>query len=345
MSGASVARKRDTCMGKSAPFAASARAMVPAAEPPVIPAPYHRLSLHLDPSHGARYSPLLKVSAVVHLLALAAWAWRPALWPWSLGALVLNHMLISAAGLWPRASLLGPNITRLPAAAAARREVALTIDDGPDPEVTPAVLDQLQRAGARATFFCIAERAARHPALVAEILARGHSVQNHSHVHRHNFSLLGPRGFDTEITRAQNQLQALTVQRPRFFRAPAGLRNPFLQPVLARHGLVLTSWTRRGFDTRERDPQRVLQRLTRGLAAGDILLLHDGHCARAADGRPVVLHVLPALLDQLRVAGLAAVTLPQAYSTPAQTPDLSPDPTPPQPASARTPEATPLPTR
>ena len=285
-----------------------------------------------EPVDGVRYSPLLKASAVVHLLAIGAWAWRPALWPQALGALALNHALITAAGLWPRARLLGPNITRLPAAAAARREVALTIDDGPDPEVTPAVLDQLQRAGARATFFCIAERAARHPGLVADILARGHSVQNHSHVHRHNFSLLGPRGFEREVSRAQAQLQSLTGQVPRFFRAPAGLRNPFLQPVLARHGLVLTSWTRRGFDTRERDPQRVLQRLTRGLAAGDVLLLHDGHAARAADGRAVVLHVLPALLDQLRAAGLVAVTLPQAFSTP------------PQAAPAR-PAAAPLPTR
>jgi len=294
------------------------------------------LSPDLESAIGVRHSPLLKASAVLHVLALAAWLWRPALWPWALGALVLNHALITAAGLWPRASLLGPNITRLPPAAAARREVALTIDDGPDPEVTPAVLDELQRAGARATFFCIAERAARHPALVADILARGHSVQNHSHVHRHNFSLLGPRGFDAEITRAQAVLQSLTGQRPRFFRAPAGLRNPFLQPVLARHGLVLTSWTRRGFDTRERDPQRVLQRLTQGLAAGDVLLLHDGHAARAADGRPVVLHVLPPLLRQLHDAGLVAVTLPQAFSTP------------PQPASARPPSAAttdPLPTR
>jgi peptidoglycan/xylan/chitin deacetylase (PgdA/CDA1 family) len=291
------------------------------------------LSLNSELPDGTRHSAFLKASAVVHLLALAAWLWRPASWPWALGALALNHALITAAGLWPRASLLGPNITRLPASAAARREVALTIDDGPDPEVTPAVLDQLQRAGARATFFCIAERAARHPALVAEILARGHSVQNHSHVHRHNFSLLGPRGFDEEIARAQAQFQALTGQRPRFFRAPAGLRNPFLQPVLARHGLVLTSWSRRGFDTRERDPQRVLQRLTRGLAAGDILLLHDGHAARAADGRPVVLHVLPALLDQLRAAGLAAVTLPQAFSIP------------PLPAATCPTEAAALPTR
>ena len=319
-------------MGKSAPFAAGELDLEVRRPSPCL-APQSRLSSPLEPSHGARYSPLIKASAVLHLAALAAWAWRPALWPWWLGALVLNHAVITAAGLWPRASLLGPNITRLPAAAAARREVALTIDDGPDPEVTPAVLDQLHRAGARATFFCIAERAARHPALVAEILARGHSVQNHSHVHRHNFSLLGPRGFDAEISRAQAQLQALTGQRPRFFRAPAGLRNPFLQPVLARHGLVLTSWTRRGFDTREGDPQRVLQRLTRGLDAGDILLLHDGHCACAADGRPVVLHVLPLLLERLRASGLAAVTLPQAYSTHEQ------------PAPARPVAPTPLPTR
>jgi peptidoglycan/xylan/chitin deacetylase (PgdA/CDA1 family) len=319
-------------MGKSAPFADLRLGLCPWS-PTAATARPAGLSLNSEFPDGARHSLFLKASAVIHLLALAAWLWRPASWPWALGAVVLNHVLITAAGLWPRASLLGPNITRLPASAAARREVALTIDDGPDPEVTPAVLDQLQRAGARATFFCIAERAARHPALVAEILARGHSVQNHSHVHRHNFSLLGARGFDAEISRAQAQFQALTGQRPRFFRAPAGLRNPFLQPVLARHGLVLTSWTRRGFDTRERDPQRVLQRLTRGLAAGDILLLHDGHCARAADGRPVVLHVLPPLLDQLRAAGLAAVTLPQAFSIP------------PLPAATRPTEAAALPTR
>ena len=75
---------------------------------------------------------------------------------------------------------------------------------------------------------------------------------------------------------------------------------------------ALPIWTRRGFDTRERDPQRVLARLTTGLARGDILLLHDGHAARAADGRPVLLEVLPRLVARCREAGLSAVTLPQA---------------------------------
>ena len=104
----------------------------------------------------------------------------------------------------------------------------------------------------------------------------------------------------------------LTGELPTFFRAPAGLRNPFLGPVLHRLGLTLASWTRRGFDTRERDPARVLERLTRKLASGDILLLHDGNAARAADGRPVALSVLPALLEALAQRRLRSVTLPEA---------------------------------
>jgi peptidoglycan/xylan/chitin deacetylase (PgdA/CDA1 family) len=268
------------------------------------------------PAIDARWPvpPLLRASAVVHVAAVVAVLVQPHWWPWALAALVLDHAAITATGLSPRSTGLGPNLRRLPAASAARGEVALTIDDGPDPAVTPAVLDLLDAAGAKATFFCIAERAARHPALAREIVARGHSVQNHSHAHRHTFSLLGPRGFAQELQRAQDTLTAATGERPLCFRAPAGLRNPFLDPVLHRLGLVLCSWTRRGFDTREHDAQRVLQRLLDGLAAGDILLLHDGHAARGPGGRPVILDVLPPLLAALRDAGLRCVTLPQALA-------------------------------
>jgi len=153
-----------------------------------------------------------------------------------------------------------------------------------------------------------------HPALAREIVARGHSIQNHTARHRHNFSFLGPRGFAAEISRAQQAIEATVGQRPSCFRAPAGLRNPFLAPVLHRLGLSLVSWTRRGFDTREGDAATVLARLVRGLAAGDILLLHDGHAARTAAGRPVLLDVLPPLLARIRAEGLHAVTLPQALA-------------------------------
>ena len=257
-------------------------------------------------------APFVRASIAWHVLALGSAVLVPGAAPWALGAIVLNQLVISVAGLTPRSSLLGRNISRLPGAAPGRGEVAITIDDGPDPEVTPAVLDLLDSAGQKATFFCIAERVAAHPALAREIVARGHSIQNHTARHRHDFSLLGPRAYAAELGRAQEILGQVTGELPSCFRAPAGFRNPFLAPVLQHMGLSLVSWTRRGYDTREADARRVLERLTRGLAGGDILLLHDGNSARSALGRPVVLEVLPPLIERLRGLGLRSVTLPQA---------------------------------
>ncbi len=256
--------------------------------------------------------PFITARVALHAVAGGTALAVPGAWPWALAAVAANQTAITAAGLLPRAALLGPNVTRLPAAAAARGALALTIDDGPDPEVTPRVLEALAGLDVRATFFSVAEHAAAHPRLVREIVAQGHSVQNHSHGHRHHFALLGPQGMRDEVARAQGVLGDLTGTAPHAFRAPAGLRNPFLDPALHALGLHLVSWTRRGYDTREADPAKVLARLTRGLTAGDILLLHDGHARRAADGRAVVLQVLPALLQRCRDAGLTPVTLNDA---------------------------------
>jgi peptidoglycan/xylan/chitin deacetylase (PgdA/CDA1 family) len=258
--------------------------------------------------------PAIAASAGLHVAALGSVLVAPQLAPWALGAVVANHAALTAAGLWPRSAWLGPNLRRLPGSpGAARAQVAITLDDGPDPEATPAVLDLLAAHRARATFFCIAERARAQPALVRRIVAAGHSVQNHSAQHRHHFSFLGPRGFEREIATAQAVLADITGTAPHCFRAPAGLRNPLLDPVLHRLSLHLVSWTRRGFDTRVGDPARVLARLERGLAAGDILLLHDGHAkASSTSGRPVVLDVLPPLLAAIARAGLSTTTLAEA---------------------------------
>ena len=266
------------------------------------------------PDLGWRPAPLVAGSVILHPLALGAVLVQPTLWPWGLGILAADHLVLAAAGLWPRSKLLGPNHTRLPDSAVARCEIALTIDDGPDPEVTPAVLDVLDAHNAKATFFCIGERASAHPDLCRDIVHRGHAVENHSHRHRHSFSLSGPRGLVRELQTSQTILAGITGQAPAFFRAPAGLRNPFLDPVLSRLGLQLASWTRRGFDTRERDPIKLLQRLRHGMRAGDILLLHDGNAARTASGQPAILAVLPGLLDAIASAGLRPVTLRQAFS-------------------------------
>ena len=300
-------------------------------------------SLHppLQPGPSARRawrpSPLIRGSVALHVGAAGLALVRPDLWPWALSAVVADHLALTAAGLWPRSHLLGPNWTHLPAAGgvpmrtspappfageAAEPAIAITIDDGPDPEVTPRVLDLLDEHHAAATFFCIGERVARHPALARAIVERRHEIGNHSHRHTMRFSLLGPRGLAQEVAGAQQVICAATGEVPRFFRAPAGLRNPFLEPVLARADLLLASWTRRGFDTLNGSAEVVLGRLTRHLAAGDILLLHDGHAARTPSGTPVILEVLPRLLRALTAARLAPITLraalAQSLAAPAQ---------------------------
>lgn len=256
-------------------------------------------------------SAAIKASAVLHVGALAGLAAGVA-WPWAVGGLLANHALLTLAGLWPRSTLLGSNLLRLSQAACDAQQIAITIDDGPNPQVTPAVLDILDEASARATFFCIGQAVETYPHLAREIVRRGHAIENHSYAHRHHFSLMGLSQLRSEISRAQNVISQVTGRIPVYFRAPAGLRSPLLDPVLQRLNLQLVSWTRRGFDTVVTDPNKVQRKLERNLSAGDILLLHDGNAAFCANGKPVVLDVLPKLLATVRGRGLHAVSLRDA---------------------------------
>ena len=259
-----------------------------------------------------RPAPFIQLSVLWHAAGAIALVAQPAWWPWVLGALAGNHLLLSAAGLWPRGRWLGRNLTRLPADSAKRAEICLTFDDGPDPQVTPRVLDLLDRYEAKASFFCIGEKAAAFPETVREIARRGHSVENHSQGHSFAFAFYGMSALRREVASAQAVIAGITGRAPLYFRAPAGFRSALLDPVLAECGMHYVSWTRRGYDAVRRDPARVLQRLARGLAAGDVLMLHDGTCARTHAGEPVVLAVLPALLDHLAARGLKSVSLPVA---------------------------------
>jgi peptidoglycan/xylan/chitin deacetylase (PgdA/CDA1 family) len=272
-----------------------------------------RAAIH-EPARRWRPAPALQVTAALHVGGALALAWRPEQWPWIAATLFANHAVLFAASFAPRSQLLGPVMVRLPEAAARRGEVAITFDDGPDPEVTPRVLDRLDARGATASFFCVGERAAAEPALVREIVRRGHSVENHSERHSMSFGWYGPWRLRREIESAQRSLAAAAGVAPRFFRAPFGTRNPLLDPVLARLGLGCVAWTRRGYDTVDADATRVLGRLANGLAAGDVLLLHDGVTVRKRRGEPTVLAVLPRLLDLLAERGLKSVSLRSAYA-------------------------------
>ena len=249
------------------------------------------------------------LSAGFHITALIALLARPQGWPLILTAVFLNHAVLALIGLWPRSRLLGANMLRLPDAAANRNEIALTFDDGPDPDVTPKVLDILDRHRAKASFFVIGDKAAAYPELIREIVKRGHSIENHSRKHSSLFGFFAWTALRKDIGGAQEIIAGITGQPPAFFRSPMGIRNPMLDPVIAQLGLRYITWTRRGFDTVAGDPAVVLERLTRNMSAGDILLLHD---RRTRGQRAMVLEVLPALLEKITAAGLKPVSLPMA---------------------------------
>jgi len=259
-------------------------------------------------------TPFIAICLALHVLAFLALAVEIGIWPWVLAGLAGIHALAAAIALFPRNRLLGANITRLPAAAIRRQEIALTFDDGPDPVVTPLVLDLLDAYQARATFFCIAGNARAYPHLVHEIQRRGHQIENHSDRHSLGFAFFGYRRMGRDIDRAQVAIAGMTGRAPRFFRAPAGIRNPWLDPILHVRGLTHVAWTRRGFDTVLKDPARICRRLSDNLASGDLLLLHDGGSADTAAGRPVILEALPKLLSEVQTRGLKPVTLTQAFA-------------------------------
>jgi peptidoglycan-N-acetylglucosamine deacetylase len=256
----------------------------------------------------------IKMLLTIFLGAIILTFWHHELWPWTVALVIASRLTLTVAGLLPRTSLLGPNITRLPHDAALRGEIAITIDDGPDPYVTPRVLEILDQHQAKATFFCIGKNAANQPELCREIIRRGHAIENHSLSHQWYFSLLWANKIHVEVEQAQLLLGEITGQTPRFFRPTAGLRNLELEPVLDHLGLRLCAWSKRGFDTKNNNPDAVLKSLMHDLKGGDILLLHDGSAARGADGTPVILSVLPTLLKNIQQANLHPVTLRAAIA-------------------------------
>ena len=256
----------------------------------------------------------MSATAAIHAAGALALAWPAVDGLWVAGLLAANYATLLVGGLSPRSQLLGPNLVRLPDAASKRREVALTFDDGPDPAITPRVLDLLDRAGAKATFFCVGEHVLAHPSLAREIVSRGHAVESHSHRHSTAFGYYLGAPLRRELENAQRAIRECTGSAPRFFRAPFGMRNPSLHAAVIQLGLIYASWTRRGYDSVDGEAARVLGRLTKGLTAGDVLLLHDGVLQRARREDPTVLRVLPSLLEELRARGLRSVSLRQAFS-------------------------------
>lgn len=175
--------------------------------------------------------------------------------------------------LVPAAEGFGPIAARF---STKRREVWLTIDDGPDPLTTPRVLELLDHYKARATFFVIGENVRRHPELAVEIARRGHALANHTDTHPSaTFWAAGSARIILEIDRCNSALESAGLKSAVYFRAPVGIKTLFIHPVLAERGMAFVAWSARGYDS-VADESTATRRILGGLKPGAIVLLHEG---------------------------------------------------------------------
>ncbi len=191
-----------------------------------------------------------------------------------LGLFFLTHMAWLYAQLNPTVQWLGPVVTGF---RTDEKEIWLTIDDGPDPQETERVLELLDRYQARATFFVIAKKASENPALIEQIIQKGHQVANHTVSHPESrFWCLSKRRLEAEINDASAIIAGITGQRPLLFRAPVGHKPRALHAVLAEAELPLIAWTARGFDGVLTDSGGIVERIRKNIKPGAIVLLHEG---------------------------------------------------------------------
>lgn len=200
-----------------------------------------------------------------------------ALWPVSpvaaVAVLALSHALIIYPTLRPNVQWLGPVITHF---ATDEKLAWLTVDDGPT-EDTRAVLDLFEAHSVKATFFVKGMLAEQHPEVIREIVARGHSVANHTHTHPSgSFWCALPGKVATELDECNRALRGAIGTASTWFRAPVGMKNPAVHPALARRGMRLIGWTARGFDAVVSDPNHVAERILAELRPGAIIVLHQG---------------------------------------------------------------------
>ena len=186
--------------------------------------------------------------------------------------IVLSTFMIGT--LVPRCTLFGVMITRLPPGS---KHALLTIDDGPHPEHTPAILDILDHHHMKAVFFLIGERAVKHPEMVREILARGHEIGNHTQTHPARiFWALRPPRLWREIATCQETLTSICPEHPpRFFRPPAGHHNMFMPLITRALGLRIMMWDARGFDGVSTNVTGITERIRNRLRPGTIALIHE----------------------------------------------------------------------
>jgi peptidoglycan/xylan/chitin deacetylase (PgdA/CDA1 family) len=213
---------------------------------------------------------LIGYAMVSPVLLILLWPYAPLV---GVGLMIVSHALLLYPTLAPNVQWLGPVVTRFD---TDNNDIWLTIDDGPTAD-TAVLLDALDRRGVKATFFVKGALARRHPERVREMVARGHSVANHSETHPAAwFWCLLPARVAAEIDRCGEALAAIGGAEPSWFRAPVGMQNPAVYPHLKRRGMRLIGWTIRGFDATRDNVEAVTARIVPATGPGSIIVMHQG---------------------------------------------------------------------
>jgi peptidoglycan/xylan/chitin deacetylase (PgdA/CDA1 family) len=230
-------------------------------------------------------------------------------------ARVLLALFVLGAGLFatyelaeqPQTQVFGPTLDH-----GTGHRIALTFDDGPNPAVTPGLLDVLERAHVRATFFLVGRAATRHPDLVRRMLRDGDEIGNHTETHAHLNALFSSAALGPEIETAQHAIAAITGRAPRYLRPPFGARDAAAIAFARRAGLRVVMWSAMlGDEPAPAPPAPVLARqILAQIGDGAIVVMHDGDQGRDGHGgRSYEAAAVPALIAQLRARGYTFVTI------------------------------------
>jgi len=180
-----------------------------------------------------------------------------------------------------------------------KNEVAITFDDGPSTELTPAILDILKKNDITAAFFCIGERAVENPELMERIASEGHLIGNHSYSHHFFFDLGSMNDMVREIRATNKCIEKIVRKRIHLFRPPYGVTTPVLAKAVIKAKMISVGWSLRSMDTVTKDPVKLLHRIEKQLKPGNVILLHDT--------MPVTANSLQQIIDAIKQKGFKIV--------------------------------------
>ena len=222
-----------------------------------------------------------------------------------LGASVIGGAAIHGA-FHRNSPFFGPTLGKIP---SDRKVVALTFDDGPNPDATPLILDTLREKRVRATFFVLGSHAERWPELVKRISHEGHQLGNHGYFHR-KLHFKSPFYVSRDIKLGIRAIRRAGAPAPRLFRAPHGFRSPWTTPIASSYGERTVGWSLGVWDSDRPGADEIVRRTLEGVEPGSIILLHDGDGYNPDGDRMQTAAALPIIIDRLKEQGYEFATLP-----------------------------------